>query len=76
MEIVRSDGQTLSRAVSLTLPNEAQIIAKFRTNTATCPQPACDALLRALLDEMPRCGELMHLATAAIAAPEVAGARP
>ena len=76
MEIVRRDGQILSRAVGLTPPDEAQIIAKFRTNTAACPQPACDALLRALLNEMPRCGELMRLATAAIAAPDVAGARP
>ena len=57
-------------------PNEAQIVAKFRANTADCPQVACDALLRALLDEMPRCGELMRLATAAIAAPDVAGSRP
>ena len=76
MEIIRSDGQTLSRAVSLTPPNEAQIIAKFRANTVACPQAACDALLRALLDEMPRCRELMRLATAAIAAPDGAGARP
>ena len=67
---------TLSRAVSLTPPNEAQIIAKFRANTVACPQAACDALLRALLDEMPRCRELMRLATAAIAAPDGAGARP
>jgi 2-methylcitrate dehydratase PrpD len=76
MEIVRRDGQTLSRAVGLMPPNEAQIIAKFRANTAACPQAACDALLRALLDEMPPCRELMRLATAAIAAPDGAGARP
>jgi 2-methylcitrate dehydratase PrpD len=76
MEIVRRDGQTLSRAVDLVPPNEARIIAKFRANTAACPQAACDALLHALLDEMPRCRELMSLATAAIAAPDVAGARP
>ena len=43
---------------------EAQIIAKFRANTAGCPQAACDALLRALIDEMPPCRELMRLATA------------
>jgi hypothetical protein len=76
MEIVRNDGQTLSRAVSLMPPNEAQIIAKFRANTAGCPQAACDALLRALIDEMPPCRELMRLATASIAAPDAAGARP
>jgi 2-methylcitrate dehydratase PrpD len=76
MEIVRSDGQILSRAVSLTPPNEAQIIAKFRANTTACPQAARDELLGALLDEMPRCRELMRLATAAIAAPDGAGARP
>ena len=39
MEIVRSDGQTLSRAVGLTPPNEAQIIAKFRANTAPVRRP-------------------------------------
>jgi 2-methylcitrate dehydratase PrpD len=76
MEIVRSDGQRLSRAVSVTPPNEAQIIAKFRGNTAAVPQAACDALLGALLNEMPRCGELMRLATAAIATPDRAGAHP
>jgi 2-methylcitrate dehydratase PrpD len=75
MEIVRRDGQTLSRAVGLTPPNEAQIIAKFRANTAACPQAACDALLCALLNEMPRCRELVRLATAAIAVPDDAGAR-
>jgi 2-methylcitrate dehydratase PrpD len=76
MEIVRRDGQILSRAVGLTPPNEAQIIAKFRANTAARQQAACDALLHALLNEMPRCRELMRLATATIAAPDVAGARP
>jgi len=76
MEIVRRDGQTLSRAVGLTPPNESQIIAKFRANTAACPPDKCDALLRALLNEMPRCRELIRLSTAALAAPDGAGARP
>jgi 2-methylcitrate dehydratase PrpD len=76
MEIVRSDASTLSRAVALTPPNEAQIIAKFRTNTAACPQAACDALLRALLDEMPPCRELMRLATAVTVGRHDARARP
>jgi 2-methylcitrate dehydratase PrpD len=76
MEIVRSDASTLSRAVALTPPSEAQIIAKFRANTAACPQAACDALLGALLSEMPRCRELMRLATAVTVGRHDARARP
>ncbi len=69
MEIARRDGRAISRAVGLTSPTEAQIIAKFRANTANRPQPATNALLRTLLEGTPRCRELMHLAAAAIASP-------
>ena len=75
MQIAHRDGRTLNRAVGMTPPSAAQIIAKFRANMAGRPQAACDALLGALLDELPRCRELMRLATAAIAAHDTS-ARP
>jgi len=67
VEIVCYDGAPLSRDVAIATPTEAQIIAKFRANTARCSHVACDVLLHALTNANPPGRELMRLAAAALA---------
>ena len=66
MNVVCSDGRSLSHAIGLVPATEQRVIAKFHANTASQPHVARDTLLRALLDEAPQSRELMRLATAAL----------
>lgn len=67
IEVLRRYGAPLSRHIAISTPSEAQLIAKFQTNTARRKQAACDALLDALTQAAPSSRALMRLAAAAFA---------
>ena len=70
MEIVHRDGQTLTRAVGLIRRTRRKSSPSSEPTPRIVREPRVTRCFTPCFNEMPRCRELMRLATAAIAAPE------